>query len=151
MSRHIIAAVRHLPQLRGSLYLTAIELAHRADGYNGIVTISYSYLASKCHCSRRTAIRHINRLFRLGIISCTRYWRPGNQWLMNRYQFKITWERPKPRPEQMSSSDKVPLKFPENSEREKKGSLGDQEKGKQMVLSWLTPGSAVYRAIDGET
>jgi hypothetical protein len=68
MSRDIITAIRQQSQLHGSLLLAAIELAHRADGNNGIVQISYSYLASKIHQSRRTAIRHINRLINLGII-----------------------------------------------------------------------------------
>src|SRR5918992_204512 len=116
MSKHIITSVRKLPQLKGSLLLTAIELAHRADSYHGCVSVAYSYLASKTHQSRRTAMRHIRRLIALGIITAQSF-PPRRQrsrglprrfrkrqregmtpykWGVNRYRFVIAWDKPKP-------------------------------------------------------
>ena len=150
MSRNIITAIRQQSQLHGSLLLSAIELAHRADGNNGIVQISYSYLASKCHQSRRTAIRHVNRLIDLGIIKCQRFWQAGKKWLCNRYQFIISWERPKPA--QMRNGDSLSPKFPRpQEEKEKYGRIGDGENAKKTVLSWLeVPGGILSRIISGE-
>ncbi len=149
MSRDIITAIRQQSQLHGSLLLAAIELAHRADGNNGIVQISYSYLASKCHQSRRTAIRHIHRLINLGIIRCQRFWRPGNKWGVNRYIFLIRWEKPKPA--QTGNGDRMSsnLPKPENS-KEKYGSLEGEENARQRVLGWLTPGSIAWQLAGGE-
>jgi hypothetical protein len=149
MSKYIITAIRQQSQLHGSLLLSAIELAHRADGNNGIVTISYSYLASKTHQSRRTAIRHVNRLIDLGIIKCQRFWQAGKKWLCNRYQFVIVWERPKTA--QMRSGDNlIPnLPNPQNT-IEKYGSLREEKKGRETVLGWLKPDGILARLISGK-
>ena len=149
MSVSIITAIRHQSQLRGSLFQTAKELAHRADGNSGLVHISYSYLASKCHQSRRTTIRHINKLIDLGIIRCTRFCQYGKKWLCNRYQFIIAWERPKPA--QAGSDDRMSsnLPTPQNT-KDKYGSLEGEEKGRQRVLGWLTPGSIAWQLAGGE-
>jgi len=149
MSREIISAIRQNLQLKGSLLLSAIELAHRADSFSGIVRISYSYLASKNHMSVRQTIRHINKLIDLGIISCQRFCQHGRKCLVNLYQFKIVWQRPKP--EQTSSSAKMAenLPYPQNT-REKYGTMEGEERGKRMVLSWIDPDSFVAKLIRGE-
>jgi hypothetical protein len=146
MSRDIITAIRQQSQLHGSLLLAAIELAHRADGNNGIVQISYSYLASKIHQSRRTAIRHINRLINLGIIRCQRFWRPGKKWGVNRYIFLIRWEKPA----QTSNDDRMASNLPTSKNQEKYGSLKREEEGRQRVLDWLTPGSIAWQMASGK-
>ncbi len=152
MSRNIIAAVRQLPQLKGSLFLAAIELAHLADGFSGTVATSYRFLAWKCHQSRRTAIRHINRLVDMGIIKRHRFWRPNKNWLMNRYQFCIKYEHPGPRPEHLRNGDTLAQILPEQQrDKEKNTSLRDKNRQFETVLSWLTPGSPAWKALNPET
>lgn len=152
MSKSIIAALRHHAQLHGSLLLAATELAHRADGRNGHVCMSYSLLAAKCHQSRRTAIRHIHRLLDLGIIACQRFWQPGGKWLVNKYVFLIKWERPTPAPAQKSSGDTLTPIFPKaEKEGEKYGRLRDEKDDKRTVLSWLTNPHGVLGTLLADT
>jgi hypothetical protein len=153
MSVAIITAIRKNQQLRGSLLLTAIELAHRADGNNGHVRISYSYLAQKCHYSKRTAFRHINRLMGMGIIRVQRFWMPNNKWGINVYRFLIPWQKPAQTNStaRSSNSDSLTaiLPTPRNSgENEKFGSLKNEEKAREMVKNWLTPGSALWNLVN---
>ena len=152
MSTSIINALRQNDQLRGSLFQAAKELAHRADGFTGIVQISYSYLAWKCHQSRRTAFRHINKLIDLGIIGCQRFYQPNHKWGINKYTFKIAWERPAPRPERMFTGDRMAatLPTPRTNQEEKYGSLGEEKKAAEKVLGWLTPGSLLSKLMGGE-
>ncbi|MGE3538640.1 MAG: helix-turn-helix domain-containing protein [Candidatus Tectimicrobiota bacterium] len=152
MSRQIIASLRHHDELHGSLFLTAIELAHRADGNSGIVRISYSYLASKCHYSIRTAFRHVQRLIDLGIITRQRFCQFGKKWFVNAYTFRIAWEHPKPTlPAQMGNSGRMAENLPHpQKDKEKYGSLREEEKGIEKVLSWLTPGSMLSRLMGGQ-
>ena len=86
MSRHILAAISHLPQLKGSLRHTAQRLAYYADG-TGHVAKSFSYLAADLHVSLSTTKRHIPKLIEQGIIEKTTTrisrWRCG----INSYQF----------------------------------------------------------------
>lgn len=65
MSRHILAAISHLPQLKGSLRHTAQRLAYYADG-TGHVAKSFSYLAADLHVSLSTTKRHIPKLIERG-------------------------------------------------------------------------------------
>ena len=91
MATPIIAALRQRQDLKESLLHTAQELAHRASLY-GVVRVSYSYLALKCHCSRRTVIRHIQRLLDAGILRKTVLWIRGNFCEINTYTFRIAWD-----------------------------------------------------------
>ena len=93
MASPIIAALRQRHDLKESLTHTAQELAHRASIY-GVVRVSYSYLAGKCRCSRRTIIRHIQRLIDLGILRKTVLWIRGNFCEINTNAFCIAWEKP---------------------------------------------------------
>jgi hypothetical protein len=147
LSTAILASIRQNQQLRGSVLLAAQELAHRADSRSGEVMISYSYLAGKCHQSKRTAIRHIHRLLDLGIIRVQRFWRAGKRWGINKYIFIIKWEKPA----QNFNSDTLAQILPkprhirkEEKESEKFGSLINEQKAKEKVLSWLTEGSALW-------
>jgi|SRR4029453_19456019 hypothetical protein len=152
MSVSIISAIRKNANLHGSLFQAAKELAHRADGFSGQVRMSYNMLAWKCHQSRRTAIRHIQKLLSLGIIVRERFWRPGNKWGINLYRFVIQWEKPA----QTYSGDTFSRTLPnlrgrgkeKKEKREKFGSLKDEEEAKQMVLKWLTPGSALWELVN---
>src|SRR5215468_8493527 len=95
MSTPIIAALRQQRQLKESLLHTAQELAHRASIY-GVVRVSYSYLALKCHCSRRTIIRHIQRLIDLKLIQKSVIWIKGHFCEVNTYTFVLAWEKRAP-------------------------------------------------------
>ena len=96
MATPIIAALRHRGDLKESLLHTAQELAHRASLY-GVARVSYSYLAQKCHCSRRTVMRHIGRLIDAGIVRKSVLWIRGNYCEVNTYAFLIAWDTAPPR------------------------------------------------------
>ena len=73
MATQIIAAFRHhAPRLRGNTFLIATELAHRMNS-QGYGRVAYRYLASKTHCCKQTAITHIAKLLRLGLIRRSRF------------------------------------------------------------------------------
>jgi hypothetical protein len=148
MSVSIISAIRKNANLHGSLFQAAKELAHRADGNSGQVTMSYSLLAAKIHQSRRTAIRHIHKLLDMGIIRVQRFWGPNNHWGINKYVFLIRWERPAQmgrRSERLGSGVKVARTLPNTEEREKFGSLKNEEKMREEIKDWLTPGSELWK------
>ena len=143
MSSSIIAALRQQRQLKESLLHTAQELAHRTSIY-GVVRVSYSYLALKCHCSRRTVIRHIQRLIAAGIIRKSVLWIRGNYCEINTYAFLLPWEK---RPA-TGGSDKTAFKSsPRTEGREKVGSWEEKQRLDARGLSFLTPGSALYRLV----
>jgi hypothetical protein len=143
MSSPIIIAIRRQSQLKESLTHTAIELAHRASVY-GVARMSYSYLAQKCHCSRRTVIRHVQRLIDLGIIRKSVLWIKGNFCEVNTYAFLISWDK---RPSQ-GGSDTTSPKFPQRpEEKEKWGSLEEKKRLDARGLSFLTPGSGLYAIV----
>ena len=143
MSSPIIAAIRQQRQLKESVLHTAQELAHRASIY-GIVRVSYSYLALKCHCSRRTIIRHIQRLIDAGIIRKSVMWIRGNFCEVNTYAFQLPWDK---RPG-AGGSDKTASKSPPRTEeREKGGSLEEKKQMDARGLSFLTPGSELYQLV----
>ena len=128
MAAPLIAALRTRRDLKESLLHSAQELAHRASIY-GVVRVSYGYLALKCHCSRRTVIRHIQRLVDAGIIRKSVLWIRGNYCEVNTYAFLLAWEK---RPA-TGGSDKTASKFPPRTEeREKAGSLEE----KQRLDTW---------------
>jgi hypothetical protein len=139
----LIAAIRQRRDLKESLLHTAQELAHRASIY-GVVRVSYSYLALKCHCSRRTVIRHIQRLIDAGILRKSVLWIRGNYCEVNTYAFLLSWEK---RPARQGSDIMAP-KSPQTREREEKyGSLTEKKRQDARGLSFLTPGSALYRLV----
>src|SRR5262245_4841899 len=143
MSSPIIAVLRQQRQLKESLLHTAQELAHRASIY-GVVRVSYSYLATKCHCSRRTVIRHIQRLIDAGLIRKSILWIRGNCCETNSYAFLLPWDK---RPA-TQGSDKTASKFPPRTEeREKVGSWKEKQRLDARGLSFLTPGSPLYRLV----
>ena len=138
MASPIIAAIRQRRDLKESLTHTAQELAHRASIY-GVVRVSYTYLADKCRCSRRTVIRHIQRLLDLGIIRKTVLWIRGNFCEMNTYTFRIAWETSRPK----GGSDKMASTLP-RQEREKTVSLHEELARQKKGLRFWTPGTQQY-------
>jgi hypothetical protein len=75
MALPILAALRALrdPHLKESVLHTALELAHRASLY-GVVRVSLSYLALKCHCCKQTIINHLKTLIALKILRKHTIW-----------------------------------------------------------------------------
>lgn len=136
LSRTIINAVRSLPQLHGSLFQAAKELAARADGMTGEVEMSYKMLGYKCHQSRRTALRHIAALLDLGIIVRQRFWGPNNLWGINKYTFVIRWKTPAPPPQTIG--DIVASTLPNQGERKKFGTIREQIQQERRGLRFLT-------------
>ena len=141
MAAPLIAALRTRIDLKESLLHTAQELAHRASIY-GVVRVSYSYLALKCHCSRRTIIRHIQRLIDLKLIRKSVIWIKGHFCEVNTYTFVLAWENRAP----TQGSDKTTRNFPPSEEREKSVGLREEIKNLEKGLRWCTEGSHAYEA-----
>ena len=144
MATPIIAALRQRRDLKESLTHTAQELAHLASIY-GVVRVSYSYLAVKCRCSRRTVIRHIQRLIDLRILRKTVLWIRGNCCEVNHYAFLLAWDK---RPAK-GGSDKMTWKLPPQ-EREKDTSIRKELENQQKGIRFLTPGSDLWQKVSEE-
>jgi hypothetical protein len=141
MALPIIAALRTRTDLRESLLHTAQELAHRASLY-GVARVSYSYLALKCHCSRRTVIRHIQRLIDARVLKKAVLWIKGNYCEVNTYTFCLAWDRSPV----AGGSDKTARKFPPPEEGEKREGLAEKIRHLEKGLLWCTEGSPAYAA-----
>jgi hypothetical protein len=144
MAAPIIAALRHRDDLKESVLHTAQELAHRASIY-GVVRVSYTYLAQKCHCSRRTVMRHIERLIEAKIVRKTVIWITGNFCEINQYSFIIPWDK---RPHK-GGSDKMTWNLP-LQEREKKSSVREELEKQKKGIHFLTPGSDLWHKVSEE-
>lgn len=152
MATPIIAAIRQRRDLKESLTHTAQELAHLASIY-GVVRVSYTYLAVKCRCSRRTVIRHIQRLEDAKILRKAVIWIRGNFCEINTYTFQIPWQHPRA----TQGSDKTASTLPpqereKNASRreeggnptEKHSSVQAELANQQKTLRALTPGSGLW-------
>src|SRR4030095_14352801 len=100
MALPIISALRARGDLKESVLHTAQELAQRSSIY-GVVRVSYSYMAIKCHCCRQTIINHVKILISHGILRKTVRWIANNFCEINEYKFTIPWRKP---PAQTSNS-----------------------------------------------
>jgi hypothetical protein len=138
MAQPLIAAIRTRRDLKESLTHTAQELAHLASIY-GVIRVSYTELARKCRCSRRTVMRHIQRLEDLRILRKTVLWIRGNFCEINTYAFRIAWDTSPPK----GGSDKTSSTLP-HQEREKNSSLRQEWDNQQKTLRVLTPGSGLW-------
>jgi hypothetical protein len=156
MAKALINVLRQVPELKGNTLLGALQIAHAAS-HDGSATISYSYLAKKIHCCRRTAFRVVERLCKLQIIQKSVTWISAARCEWNKYRFLIHWQRPRDTA-QMSlddsffspRNDKVAAILPYPEEREKKLSLGDEIKSQELALKVLTPGSMFYQSTQTE-
>ena len=144
MATPLIAAIRQRRDLKESLTHTAQELAHLASIY-GVVRVSYRYLAVKCRCSRRTVIRHIQRLIDLRILRKTVLWIRGNCCEVNHYAFLLAWEKSPRR----GGSDKTASTLPQQ-EREKNVSLREDLKKQKKGIQFLMPGSDRWQRVSEE-
>jgi hypothetical protein len=143
MSVHILAAIRTHPQLKGSLKLTAQEIAHRASSA-GFVRVSYGYLASKTGLTIQTMITHIKRLEVLGILRKQKMWISARRCAVNLYTLLI-------RPLHKRSTQKSGEKLPEaQREEEKLLPLGEEIRRQRKALHFLTPGSPVWERTQEE-
>lgn len=138
LSRAILTTIRTHRQLKGSLLLTALEMAHRASS-SGFVRISYGYLASKTHQSIRTMIRHVHRLEALGILVKQRVWISVNRCAVNVYAFCL-------RPLHRCASVIVSRTLPQKEERDKVLSLWDEIQLAERGLRFVTPGTIAYQS-----
>ena len=140
MSLAIITAIRHLPQLKGSLKFTAIELAHRAS-QSGHARVAYSYLAQKTGLSLRTIMRHVRRLIDLGIVEKHTQRLARTRCAINRYVFTIRASGAL----HTRARDKTSQKLPDSGKGEAKwGTLGDAIETLKRGMLLLTPGSIPY-------
>jgi len=143
MSAHILAAIRQHPQLKGSLKLTAQEIAHRASS-SGFVRISYGYLASKTGLHIRTMIRHVAALEVLGILRKQTMWISARRCAVNLYTLLV-------RPLHKCASDKVSSKLPQREREEEKSlSLAEEIRRQRKALHFLTPGSPLWERTQEE-
>ena len=141
MATPIIAAIRQRRDLKESLTHTAQELAHLSSLY-GVVRVSYSYLALKCHCSRRTVIRHIQRLIDAGIVRKSVLWIRGNCCEINTYTFRIPWHTSRP----TRGSDKTSSTLP-RQEREKHSAVREELARQKKGIQFLTQGSDQWQKV----
>jgi DNA-binding Lrp family transcriptional regulator len=126
LSAPIITAIRSLPQLKGSLKLTALELAHLASR-SGVARVAYWVLAKKTGQSVRTMIRHVHRLVELGVITKQVMRLTLTRCAVNQYRFLVgvppcpnvhvtSWQREVPQKGKIfareAESDKPPTLTP---------------------------------------
>jgi len=143
MSVHILAAIRQHPQLKGSLKLTAQEIAHRASS-SGFVRVSYGYLASKTGLTIQTMITHVKRLEALGILRKQKIWISARRCAVNLYALLI-------RPLHRCSTQKTGENLPEaEREEEKLLSLSEEIRRQRKALNFLTPGSQLWERTQEE-
>jgi hypothetical protein len=144
MATPIIEAIRARRDLKQSVCSTLIELAHRASIY-GVVRVSQSYLAPKCHCSVRTVINHLAKGEERRIIRRKKTRLKGSyKWEINVYTFLIPWKKT---PAQVCNGENSSHKLPKTErEKEKFGSVEEaiakQEKALRIIC---TPGSDAYQ------
>jgi DNA-binding transcriptional ArsR family regulator len=127
MSAHILAAISHLPQLRGSLRHTAQRLAYFADG-TAKARKSFSFLAKDMHVSERTVKRHVARLQAMGVIIKDTVRLTVMRYATNVYTFIMGVDHLHKR-----TGDRV---LPEGAKREKSSRARD-EKTPDQRLAWL--------------
>jgi hypothetical protein len=144
MSVAILSAIRQHAQLKGSLKLTAQEIAHRASS-SGFVRVSYGYLASKTGMAIRTMIRHVHLLEGLGILRKHKVWISANRCAVNVYTLLI-------RPLHTCASDKVASRLPDAGKERESYAQGEGKYGTiqadlarwEKALRFTTPGSDAY-------
>jgi hypothetical protein len=130
--------------IRLSKIATALLLAQRADA-NGVVKISYRYIAILLKCCRRTAIRHVKSLVEDAEILIKRplKWIGKKRCDWNVYQFRIKFRRMSAHPfsgdtfAKMSSTPKNPEEERKEDLRTVREEIDQIKKGRRFK----TPGS----------
>jgi len=151
MAHPIIAAVRPLP-FKESVTHTLIELAHRASIY-GVVNDSITFMAEKCHCSKRTFQRHVLLLIKAKILRKTvtkkivkvkigEQMEPRIRNEVNIYTFvNLSWKKPASSPLPIA---KMAANLPYLQDRQKSQGLTEEIQTLEKGLRFCTPGSDAY-------
>ena len=142
MANPLMVALRARYDLKESVLHTAQEIAARTSIY-GVVRVSYSYLATKCHCCRQTIINHIKILIERRVLRKTVLWIKNNFCEVNTYTFTIPLKRDTA---QTCNSQNSRQNLPHQEKREKFGSLREEIAGLQKGLQVCTVGSIAYEA-----
>jgi len=155
MAIDIDASLHSHTDIRLSKIATALILAKRA-GPDGIVKISYSYLAVLLKCCRRTAIRHIKYLVEeAGILTKSpRHWVGKRRCDWNIYRFRIKFRRIRAHPYSGDIREKMSVD-PKNLEEKRKDPRRDLEEQlrnqeRAMRLQFVTPGTEAYARCQEE-
>ena len=168
MAAMIIDSIRKRTDLRGSLFLCALELAHQAMDETGVAKMDFQKLADKMHMSVSTAKRRVKQLLELGIIGKLPnplqkmieggkiLWRRGK----NQYQFLIPFKRPPARLFKRFNAfffrpllSKMTMDLPKptppfNKTLALRDELRNQEKALRIL--GLSPESDVYKRLQEE-
>lgn len=145
MSRNIIAAIRHAPQLHGNVKFTALEVAHLMNK-SGYGRVAYTFMAMKTGYCRRTVIRHMHELTAMHIFEKTVY-RLKNGYAINLYKCLL----PIPvfylaTPHGSSGDTLTPMLPTPGGKEEKSLSLREEIRLQRKGLQFLMEGSDRYQA-----
>ncbi len=158
MAIDIYDSLHSRTDIRLSKISTALLLARRASP-DGVVQMSYSYIAEMLKCCRRTAIRHIKYLVEEAHILSKRplRWISKNLCDMNVYRFTIKFAKSTAHPYSGDKSAKLSStsEIPRSKEEIKKEALHDvreelRRQERLLRVLDLTPGSPPYEAAHGE-
>ena len=145
MSANIIAALRSENQLHGNLKFTAIEVGHRMNT-SGYGRVAYQMMAYATGYSRRTAIRHMHKLVRMGIFAKTVY-RLANGYAINLYKCLLSPPAFYRRAPATTHGDSVTPTLPTPKTAEAKElSLKEEIRLQRKGLQFLMEGSDRYQA-----
>ena len=145
MSANIIAALRSENQLHGNLKFSAIEVGHRMNT-SGYGRVAYQMMAYATGYSRRTAIRHMHKLVRMGIFAKTVY-RLANGYAINLYKCLLSPPAFYRRAPATTHGDTVTsILPPPKTEEEKSLSLREEIRRLQKGTALWSPGSVQFEA-----
>lgn len=158
MAIDIYASLHSRTDIRLSKISTALLLARHASP-DGVVKMSYSYIATLLKCCRRTAIRHIKYLVEEAEILSKNplKWLSKKRCDWNVYRFTIKFRRNSAHPYSGDKSAKLSSisEIPRSKEEIKKEALHDvrealRRQERLLRVLDLTPGSPPYEAAHGE-
>jgi hypothetical protein len=153
MAIDIYASLHSRTDVRLSKISTALLLARRASP-DGVVRISYSYLAMLLKCCRRTAIRHIKALIEDAeiLIKEPVKWLGPKRCAINVYRFCLKFRRISAHPFSGDTFAKM-SSTPRNPEEERKEDLRSLREKIEKIkrgMRFKTPGSALHQLDEDE-
>lgn len=107
MRTAILHTICSHPQVKGSLRLTALNIAYKCNGA-GIGRVAYRYLAKRTGLHVRTIMRHVAKLGALGVLVKTVTRLSSKRCMLNLYQF-ILPTRACDRPPSRTEKGRKPL------------------------------------------
>jgi hypothetical protein len=155
MAVDIYESLHSRNDIRLSKISTALLLARHASP-DGVVKMSYRYIAILLKCCKRTAIRHIKYLVEEAEILSKRplTWIGRKQCDWNVYRFRIKFRRNSAHP--YSGDKKAKMSFiPDNAGKERKEDLRTlredlRRQEKAIRMEWVTPGTQAYEKCQEE-